>query len=124
MTESSVGGALNVRLNVHDSDLRRHQTKLQGRGLIRWFKNKNYPTEMNNEQHLRFSREFSREKPKFSRFPGNFPGKIEILIIFPGNFPGKKKKLLFSREFSRENRKIYHFPGKFPGKSEQIDSKL
>ena len=98
--------------------------KQMNRGLIRWFKNKNYPTEMNNEQHLRFSREFSREKPKFSRFPGNFPGKIEILIIFPGNFPGKTKKLLFSREFSRENRKIYHFPGKFPGKSEQIDSKL
>ena len=76
------------------------------------------------ENVIPFSREFSRENPKFSRFPGNFPGKIEILIIFPGNFPGKTKKLLFSREFSRENRKIYHFPGKFPGKSEQIDSKL
>ena len=79
---------------------------------------------MNNEQHLKISREFSRENRKINRFPGNFPGKTENLIVFPGIFPGKTKKLLFSREISRENRKIYHFPGKFPGKSEQIHSKL
>ena len=41
----------------------------RGRGLIRWFKNKNYSTEMNNEQVL--------------RFPGNFPGKSEQMRLFP-----------------------------------------
>ena len=75
---------------------------------------------MNNEQHLGFSREFSREKPKFSRFPGNFPGKIEILIIFPGNFPGKTKNYYFPGNFPGKIEKFTIFPGNFPGKVNKL----
>ena len=87
-----------------------------GRGLIRWFKNKNYPTEMNNEQHLKISREFSRENRKISRFPGKFPGKTENLIVFPGKFPGKTKKYYFPGKFPGKIEKFIIFRGNFPGK--------
>ena len=71
---------------------------------------------MNNEQHLKISREFSRENRKISRFPGKFPGKTENLIVFPGKFPGKTKKYYFPGKFPGKIEKFIIFRGNFPGK--------
>ena len=90
-----------------------------GRGLIRWFKNKNYPTDMNNEQLLKISREFSREIRKNDHFPGKFPRKYEKLIISPGTFPWKVLNDYFLGNFPGKIEKNDHFLGNFPGRIEK-----